>query len=660
MSEDSGKRPGALARRPLREGGLERELARALRYRLYLDHVLIPVTTLDVDGTILHINRAGADHLRGDPENFVGRSVYDVLPDIAATTRPRLARALAGHIASYETSIQLPGGARWFESSYRPIRDESGQVIAVQILSQEITAKVRAERALEKSQIQLKNAEAQAAIGTWEFDLSAGKNQWSEEMYRLYGRDPSLGPPTLDEFALLVHPDDRDHVLRSQQFALRSRSGGVVEFRTNPAKGPVRHLKTTFGISDQEGESVMIKGTLMDVTAMRRADDEKKRLEEQLRHAQKLDSLGVLAGGIAHDFNNILVGIMCNAEFALARTEKLDVVHRAIEDVLIASRRAADLCQQMLSYSGLGKFTVGVLDLSDVARELGHLIKASISKRAQLRHELASDLPVIEADAAQIQQIILNLLTNASDALADKDGVITMRTGVERCSREDLSRTYLNDDLPAGDYVFLEVSDTGSGIDPATLGRIFDPFFTSKGAGRGLGLAAVLGIIRGHRGAIDVVSQLGAGTTIKVFLPAAQARANPTEPYRSAELRRPDAGVTVLLVDDEALVRRAAERTLTREGYSVLSAADGRKAIELFRQHSQRIDVVLLDLTMPHLDGRQTLAELRRERADIKVILMSGYGDIDTGSGVLAVDCFIQKPFMPDELLRAVADTLSD
>ncbi len=305
-------------------------------------------------------------------------------------------------------------------------------------------------------------------------------------------------------------------------------------------------------LKDAGGTSVI--GYLVhirDITERKQAEAQRHRFEAQIREIQKLESLGILAGGIAHDFNNLLMAILGNADLALFSLSSASPVKHHIEEIVQSSHRAANLCRQMLAYSGKGHFVIRRHDISEIVREMGQMLDVSISKKATLRQVLAEDLPAVEADATQMRQVIMNLITNASEALGDSNGVITITTGVTQCDEQCLAESYLDDRLPAGDYVFLEVSDTGCGIDAATRSKLFDPFFTTKFIGRGLGLPAVLGIVRGHKGAIRVDSEVGRGTTFKIFLPAVAWK--PEDMGSKAQASAPlQAGGTILLVDEDA------------------------------------------------------------------------------------------------------------
>lgn len=414
-------------------------------------------------------------------------------------------------------------------------------------------------------------------------------------------------------------------------------------------------------ITPRDGELlVLFAKTLGHLCTLKQAQEERHRLEQQLQHTQKLESLGVLAGGIAHDFNNLLMAIMGNADLALNILPVSSPVLVNLAEIEGAARRAADLTRQMLAYSGKGQFLIEEINLNEVVIEMGNLLEASISKRAHLIYNLANDLPAIQADVTQIRQVVMNLIMNASEAIGEQEGFIRITTGSTRLCQERYSRFFFGDTLTDENYVFLDVSDTGCGMDEETISRIFDPFFTTKFTGRGLGLAAVLGIIRGHKGAIQIQSQKGHGSTFRLLIPSLDRSVTQTKTDR-AEIPHIPAGTTVLLVDDEEIVRTTGEFMLNHMGCVVISAANGRDALEKVIQSNLSIHCVLLDLTMPYMDGVETLREIKRIRGDLAVIVMSGYTETDTLERFPEIppDGFIQKPFILDSLRKAVLSVLS-
>ncbi|MBS3821711.1 MAG: response regulator, partial [Phycisphaerae bacterium] len=379
----------------------------------------------------------------------------------------------------------------------------------------------------------------------------------------------------------------------------------------------------------------------------------------QIQHAQKLESLGVLAGGIAHDFNNLLVGILGNADLALTELSPVSPARESVQQIEISARRAADLCRQMLAYSGKGRFVIEPIDLSEVVEEMGHMLTVAISKNVVLKYNLPDDLPAVMADATQIRQVVMNLITNASEAIGDRSGVISVSTNAMECTQECLDEAYAAEDLSPGMYVALEVSDTGCGMDAETLAKLFDPFYTTKFTGRGLGLAAVLGIIRGHGGAIKVDGEPGRGSTFTVLLPASAESAVCRPAQNDADDAWQGKG-TILLADDEETIRAVGKRMLEHLGFDVLTATDGRQALDILDEHRRRITAVILDLTMPRLSGEEAFRELRQRKIDVPAIMSSGYNEQEVAERFLGKGMagFIHKPYQIHQLQAVLRDVI--
>jgi PAS domain S-box-containing protein len=408
-----------------------------------------------------------------------------------------------------------------------------------------------------------------------------------------------------------------------------------------------------------DGRTVGRVFSFRDITERLKAEDERRALERQMLHVQKLESLGILAGGIAHDFNNLLVSVLGNAGLALAEMDQTSPLRSRLNDIELAAQRAAELTRQMLAYAGRGRFLVQHLNLSEVVSELATLLRTVVSRTAELDVRLSEDLPAVEADAAQLRQVVMNLVTNASDAIAGSPGRIEISTGRVYATREYLARC-IGQDLQAGEFVFAEVADTGCGMDEETLARIFDPFFTTKVTGRGLGLAAVLGIVRSHRGAIAVESTPGSGTQFRLLLPAVAA-AQSENAAAGATPKPPVSSGTVLVIDDDTGVRTVATLSLERAGFQVVSAGDGEEGIELMRHRGNDFDAVLLDMTMPRLSGADTCRLIKDLQPDLPVVLTSGYTEPDAAArfGTDEIAGFLQKPFTPAALVRIVQDAVT-
>ncbi len=391
-------------------------------------------------------------------------------------------------------------------------------------------------------------------------------------------------------------------------------------------------------VMDESGEGPVIEGTVIDIS-------ERRRIEERQRQEQKLESLEMLAGGIAHDLNNLLVGILGNADLARREVTASLQVGEYLDEIEDAAHRAASLATKMLAYSGKGRFVTSDIDLSSAVDEV--LLLLTISQRVVIERHLAGDLPAVRADNTQVNQLLINLITNAVEAVGDEaSSLIEITTGSRHCDRQYLAETFIDEDLDEGLYAFVEVRDDGPGIAPEVQAKVFDPFVTTKLPGRGLGLPVVLGIVRGHRGALEIDSEPGRGTTVRVWLPATEVRAEKPRPAQSVDDTWSGSG-KVLLVDDEALVRNIAQQMLEILGFEVLTASDGDEGVDLFRRHSQDIELVVLDLSMRRMGGEEAFHEIRRIRPDARILLASGYSaqtatERFKGQGLAG---FIQKPY---------------
>ncbi|HEX3875567.1 MAG TPA: response regulator [Bryobacteraceae bacterium] len=386
---------------------------------------------------------------------------------------------------------------------------------------------------------------------------------------------------------------------------------------------------------------------------------ERRQLEEQLRRAQKLESLGLLAGGVAHDFNNLLTGILGNASLALDLTPSTLPTAEMLRDIIRASERAADLTRQLLAYAGKGNFVIEPVDLSALVHDISELIRAAPRNVAVVLN-LQSNLPPIEADATQIQQLMMNLILNAVEATSERSGEVRVSTRVTVIEPDDPVEQYRPDPVPPGIYVTAEVSDDGCGMSEEVKAQIFDPFFTTKFTGRGLGLSAALGIVRSHRGGLSVESGEGQGSTFTVLLPALETSLIRNEAKQPAEPAHAHTTGAILVVDDEDLVRRAARSTLEHFGHTVFEASSGRDGADLFSRLHDRISAVLLDLSMPRMDGHDVWRYIRRLRPDMKIIISSGFEEADAMKQFTADPAllFLKKPFTAATLGNKIREAL--
>jgi PAS domain S-box-containing protein len=516
-------------------------------------------------------------------------------------------------------------------------------------LAQETASHRRDAQALRESEARFRHLVEVMGEGLWVLDAEGVTTFVNHRMAEMLGYGPAemVGQSM---FAFMVEGD-----LAQAKALLAERQAGhgsQHDFRFLRSDGTERWtIVTATPLMDDEGKVVSILGVVTDIT-------ERRRQEQSMLQSQKLESLGVLAGGIAHDFNNLLTTLLGNISLAQLCLPEVSPAWPYLTTMERTVQRATDLTRQMLAYSGKGRFVVAPVDLNQVVEEMSHLLGVSISKKVALRYHLQEKLPVLMAEASQIQQVVMNLVTNASEAIGDGEGIVSIRTGLKAYGRRELARDYPGQAIEPGTFLTLEVSDTGKGMAPEVQARIFEPFFTTKFTGRGLGLAAMQGILRGHRGGIRVYSEVGKGTTFKLIFPAGSGEAMAAV--------SPD-GVTdwmgtgtILVVDDEEGVRQVAADLLKSMGFEVILAEDGLQALERFRENAVRIKAVLMDLTMPHLDGVETFRALRHLDPACRVVLTSGYNEQEAiqdflGKGLVA---FVQKPFLRADLMKAMQKAL--
>jgi PAS domain S-box-containing protein len=567
-------------------------------------------------------------------------------------------QAVAGTApAQFAVFGTTPETMQAYEISFGAVRDARGKPAGAVMVAMDVTDREVALTALRESEARFRALGEASPIGIFLADANGHctyANPRLQEIWEL--REATL---FTRGFASRVHAEDI--ALADAWLGLRQSGEDFRgEFRIVLDDAVERWvLAHSAAIRDEAGTIIGRVGTVDDITDARRAEAARLLLEQKMLHAQKLESLEVLAGGIAHDFNNLLVGVLGNASLALLDLEHDSPAYAPVVDIERAAQRASDLTRQMLAYSGRGQFIVEPIDISELVAEMGSLLRTVLSKQAVIDFELTEPLPLIEADATQIRQVVMNLITNASDALGDKGGSIRVRTGLQRLDAADADMSFLGDPVPPGDYVFVEVTDTGEGMTRETLARIFEPFFTTKFTGRGLGLAATLGIVRGHRGGIRIRSAPQQGSTFHIVLPVAHGA---VASALAAAIPVNGAGLgDVLIIDDDDTVRAVARRLLERRGFRVEVAVDGFEGVERFREAGGRFTLVLLDLTMPRMGGAAAMAELRRINPDICVLLTSGYRERDVAAHFVGMEPagFVQKPFRADELYGAVTRALS-
>lgn len=634
--------------------------------RCLLEQLPLPAFACDAQGRITYCNeyaaRLSAGRFAGDdpPTCFGGAlRLYTLEGELIEPDRGPTARAVrSGQEERQEVLIERPEGTRVAVLlCAAPIRDASGTLVGASTVLLESRPpssdeRKRAEQALRDSEERYRSVVEGSLQGILihQDGHICYANEALARMFQYDSAHDLIGQPLWKSF---VRPEN---IAELQERTRAILAGAPIP--PHPGwcavgkAGRSIWVTTTASRIQFRGRPAVV-AFYLDISERKRAEEERRALEAKIQHAQKLESLGVLAGGIAHDFNNLLTAILGNASLARLLVADTAPAGAMLQDIEKAAERAADLTQQMLAYAGKGRFVVEPVRLDLLVHEMANLLRTVVSKKATV--DLNLEPATIEGDATQVRQLVLNLLTNASDALEDQAGTIRIRTGARHAAPLDLRSAFVPTELPAGRYAFVEVEDTGCGMNDETLPRIFDPFFTTKFTGRGLGLAAALGIVRSHRGTVKVASTPGKGALFQVFFPCAADLAPARAETRDRPLQFPGQG-TVLVVEDEPSVRAIARLVLERGGFHVHTAADGQAGVEMFAQYRQEINVIVLDLTMPRMDGLEVLRRVRRLDPSVPILLMSGYTetDVSSRSGGNAANGFIHKPFQPDDLLERV------
>ena len=601
-------------------------------FRLLVESSPDRILTLDAEGTILSINHTLANL---STEELIGT---DVMSYVEEYERPAYREALDDVFSNgVSRSLELSAaGLTCWLTKFIPVKHDD-RVETVLVIATDLSERKRAEVALVESENKFR---ALAETGSAAiFIFRDAKILYANPMAeRITGF-------TVDEilemnFGDIVYLGDREAPSGEMGRHLAERVPARREVKLRTKTGEVRWVDYTDHVFDYHGEPTVL-GTAVDTTERKNAEEERRKFETQVQHAQKLESLAVLTGGIAHNFNNLLTGILGSASLAASRLPEGSPAEEQIARILRAAEKAATLTNQMLAYAGKENFEVGFVDFNQLIGDVIPLVRTAISKNTVIRESWAANLPTIEADPVQLRQVVVALVTNASEALQDEHGEVSIRTGA------------LKNTFHSGTRVFVKISDTGQGMDAETSKKIFDPFFTTKFTGRGLGLAAVQGIVRAHRGDIRVESQIGRGTTVTVFLPAMSSR----RAVQGDDLRLlPGSARTILVIDDEQSVREVAQAALQETGFEVLLAGSGHEALDIFGERASEIDAVLLDMSMPRMSGEQTLVKLRRMRPHVKVLLTSGHSEQEVSRAIEGkkASAFIQKPFRASELIDRI------
>lgn len=640
--------------------------AQASERILSLAHVGVLAT--DASERVIYANRAAGQLLGYEPEELVDTAIIDHTdPGVIEEARGLLERLSGGTTLSVDIPFKTKAGDLVEVAIHVvPHFDGEGRYEGAIGSIVEVGSQRRAAQAHEERARQLEQLANSVEAVLWIADAGDAPHTTfvSPAAEALLGRSPQQLVGSPKRWLACVHSEDRHRVEASRRFLLEGHSDSFEEeYRVVLPGGEVRWLleKARVDPDSVRGER-RVYGVATDVTEQRKAEEERRLLDEKLLHKQKLESLGVLAGGVAHEFNNLLLAVIGNAEMGLhvARREDGEVA-RALEEILCAGQRAAVLSRQMLAYSGRGGLERRPLRLDRLVENTHSMLELAAGKSARLEVTIEPELPSVLADAEQIKQVLINVVTNAGEALGESGGAVRVSVGVRECRGDELENPFLGTPLAPGSYLTLEVVDDGEGMDPTTLERLFDPFFSTRFPGRGLGMSAVLGVLQGHGGGINVESRRGLGTRVEVLLPVIEGEAVPDREIRASgesfEGREP-----VLVIDDEAVIRELASKMLARLGLEAVCVASGVEGLELLRGNPRRFSAVILDLTMPRMTGAEALEQIRKEAPDLPVIICSGYGrrEMTERLGSAMPELVLHKPFRLEHLRIVMRKALAD
>lgn len=636
----------------------ESALREAARFnRQVLDNARDGIIVYDLDLHIITWSRH-MEELTGVPaKDVVGRLSEDVFPftkDVGLIER--LKRVLVTgqpEAADFEFPTQLSGRSGWASDVTGPLRNEAGEIVGLIGTVREITERKQAEQELARANLRLRVAAASGGLGIWDWDVQTQRLTWDDRQYEMYGVARHEFASCYDAWLNRVHPDDLKGVVAAAASALRNGNKFDQEFRIVRPNGEIRYLKGE-GLAerDAEGKAVRMVGLNQDITGSKRAQQERERLLEQLAQAQRMESIGCLAGGVAHDFNNLLTVINGYSELALKEMCEDDPLRKTLREIHQAGERAAALTGQLLAYSRKQVLQPQVLELNVVLEGMRAMLERLVGENLDVRFSLSPESLTVRADLLQLEQVVMNLAVNARDAMP-RGGRLIFATDLEE--RSDVPAAP-NAGLDTSRYAVLVVSDTGVGMDEETRQRIFEPFYTTKGRGEGtgLGLSMVEGIVLQSGGFITVDSKPGQGTTFRIYLP--HLTGETPQALKPEASPVPTGYETILLVEDQEEVRDYVAALLMEYGYEVIPAAGAAEALRVFETRPERIHLLLTDVVMPQISGKELASQLVKIRPDIRVLYMSGYtDDVIVRHGVLDEGAqFIQKPFSPEALARKV------
>lgn len=617
------------------------------------------------DGTIVFFDRGALrlldlENAYDDPKDVCGLKIGTLFEYLDDVGRLRDAVREHGRVQRFEYHYRtLSGKERWVYHNSYLTRDSETDEEMIQVIAQDITELKRTTLALEASEARYRAL----ADGSLQGLLVVG-DEPPKVLYANLALADMLGTTvekltesTLEDLYEFLRPEDAEPARRRWRARAEGRPlAGAFDTRVIRADGEHRDLTVLASPTERDGKEV-VQVTVIDQTERVKAAEQRRELEEQALRSRKLESLGLLAGGIAHDFNNMLAGILGHADLARLEADEESELYHHLEAIMTTSENAADLCRQLLGYTGRRVGKMETHDIDALVLETTTLIEVSLSKKVTIERDLGRSDLVFEGDSGQLRQVIMNLVTNASDAIGDRPGHVRVVTAPIHLAGDRLNRLHLGSDLEEGDYIKVEVSDDGHGMEEEMIERIFDPFFSTKSRGRGLGLATVHGIVRAHQGAVEVESTPGRGTTFRVFLPQSEKARCDTKVRSCTPALHWDRGSLALAVDDEEVVLEGVAQMLESFGFEVARARHGREALSALRELGSRVCVVVLDVKMPFLGGHEVYRELRALHAELPVVFSSGIlpealrHEIERDE----LATFVQKPFTMARLERALA-----
>ena len=621
-----------------------------------LDASVDMIMQVDTGMRIVWANRTAAAVINKAPEDLVGHTCHKFFqnadsPCPGCPCKKALETGNIEHGIMFQPAMNTVGESYW-EDYGVPIKDESGKVVGVIEIARNVTEQKRAEAALRESEEKYRTQFDEALDAIFIADAETGVLvDCNHAASVLVGRTKS---EIVDKHQSILHPTEKVEGEFSRTFKehLEDKEGQTLDAQVITKDGEIRDVAIKTNIFEMKGRR-FLQGIFRDITYRRRAEEEKKKLEVKLLQAQKMEAIATLAGGIAHDFNNLLTGIQGNVSLMFLDIDTTHPHYERLKSIKKQVHSGARLTSQLLGYARKGKYEVKPVDLNHLVQETSESF-GRMRKDISIHRQLKEELFTIEADPGQIEQVLWNLFVNAADAMPG-GGDLILKT--DHVTHEDM-KGKLYDPKP-GNYVLLAVTDTGAGMSKDTMERIFDPFFTTKemGRGTGLGLASVYGIVKGHAGYIEVESEKSVGTTFSIFLPSSKKKVQKVVKAAQEVIEGTE---TVLLIDDEEVILEVGKHLLEAMGYRVLTARDGKEAVEIYKDNRDKIDLVILDMVMPHMGGGEAYDKMKEISPNVKVVLSSGYSIESQAKEILARGCdaFIQKPFGIRELSQKIRGVL--